>query len=116
MVVQEKMMSLIGELLQATEKGGVQWEGTPSENVFRAWIGDGCVKLKESRGLGDNGTEDCVSLWVLNADDETVDRLELSPAQDGYAQLQQLFALARRKSRKADQVLDQMLKVLRSNK
>ncbi len=116
-MTQRKIIAVLGALLDATEKGAVEWEDTPCENVFRAWVGDENIKIKEMRepGLDDSHPGDVYFVaWVVNAMDEIVDKIELWPGQEGYVPAESLFSLARRHVRKADQVMDRILTTLKS--
>lgn len=115
----EKTLTLFKALRRATEDGRVTWEGTAAENVFRAWVGEGMVKIGEYHAPpADDGEpgQTYYRAWVLNGRDEVVDAVEEWPSSTGFAALEPLFTLARRHARGADQVVDNMLRQLEAMK
>lgn len=116
-MAKEKILSVLEALLQATMRGEIEWENTATEDLFRAWVGDQNVKIKEWHRPGEDESdpgEIYFTAWVVNSLDEVVDKIELWPSQTGYPLIESLFDLARRNARKADQVLDNILSVLKS--
>lgn len=111
----DKLENLVRALIRQTEQGKVHWEATPSENIFRAWIGDGGVKIAQlcepappDEGPGTTN----YGFWVLNDNAEVVDEIE----QNGGLFLETLYRNARRNAKRADQVVENLLEALNNTK
>jgi hypothetical protein len=106
----EKLLRLLKAVADSTDKGKVKWEATPSENVFRTWIGDGVIQLS-CRSFRDQNDqpEKTYSVRVLDASDEIVEEWDSS---DYF--MEKLYASARRQAKNADDVMERMLDRLKS--
>jgi hypothetical protein len=119
-MAENKIMALLEALSRATERGQVPWEIAPSENVFRAPIGDGGIRIERRAPspslpyITQGERPGAYSLWVVNSQNQVVDAFDFEPGTPGHALLEKLFPLVRKAALKVDQVLDRMLAALES--
>src|SRR6266404_3150936 len=115
-----KIMTLLEALFRATERGQVAWEIAPSENVFRARIGEGGIRIERRMPSPSlpytthGGDPDAYSLWFVNSQNQVVDALDVEPGQPAHDLLERLFPLVRTQALQGDQALDKMLATLQS--
>jgi hypothetical protein len=116
----KKILSVLDALYRATEKGKVAWEIAASENVFRAQIDDGGVRI-ECRAptpteyvFKDNPS--AFSVWIVNAQNRVVEAFDFEPNEPGHGLLERLFPLARKTAMNGEQVLDKMLAALEAKR
>jgi hypothetical protein len=112
----EKPRKLMEVLIERTKGGSVDWQETLPD-IYQVSFKDNSVQL---RMVHDDRTETVAyAISLLNGEGETVDRFtdeDLDNDQFGttgkrwYHQLSSLFAMARRRARGADKVLDEILK------
>jgi hypothetical protein len=117
----KKILSVLEALYRATEKGKVAWEIAASDNVFRAQIDDGGVRI-ECRASAPNakyvveGNPPAFSVWIVNAQNRVVEAFAFEPNEPGHGLLEKLFPLARKTAMNGDQVLDKMLAALEAKR
>lgn len=112
----QKQMKLMDLLYERTERGLLEWQETLPE-IFQVSFTDKSVQLR----MDVDELHEAVTYIALLVNDEgqTVDRItdeDLDREQSGttgaywYSRLASLFAMARRRARGADKMLDEILK------
>ncbi|MCI0376678.1 MAG: hypothetical protein L0Y72_11555 [Gemmataceae bacterium] len=119
--IQDKFVTLLQTLFQATQKEKVQWEDTVELDIYRTWVGDGAVRIGRFEAPALRPSDDEYAApsffyraWLLNANGEVVDEIECWQGAESYTLLKDLFNLVRRRAKNVDQLLDNMLNNLRS--
>ena len=120
-MIRDKYETLIRKLIEATEKGTVDWEKTSSNNEFLTRLGRNAVSISfydPEDFVGfltiNNGSDKkkyyCLSL--INSEGKTIDCEIKYQSESGYERLKDLYSEARRKFFKVDEALDDILKNL----
>jgi|SRR5579885_3211806 hypothetical protein len=115
----EKVIQLLRLLLQETRANRVEWEFFSEDNMIRAKVGDGLLRIERQEGVRledisgrvlENAT--VYNIWVIDSKGAVCDEFVLTPLEPDYHSAKELFELARRKARNTNEVLDDMIRAL----
>lgn len=121
-MIKDKYETLVKKLIEATEKGTVEWEKTSANNEFQTKLGNSAVSVSfydpedfTSIFSIDNESDKrkyyCLSL--INSEGKMIDCEIKHQNEVGYERLKDLHSEARRKFFKVDETLDEILKTLK---
>ena len=116
----EKMMELLRLLLDQTRAGKVEWEYLADDEMVRASIGKGLVRIGRETGTitPDGGqalpaTTVYYLVWVIGPNGGVTDDYIVTPLEPrNYEVVSQLYQTARTGARDSNQVLQTMIDVL----
>lgn len=106
-----KFLKLLSDLREATAQGRVQWQDTADEDMFRAGIGNGMVRVGESKEFDPEEVlppSTVYTAWLLDRKGQVADELKAYHGEE-YVTLSDLYRMARRLARNADDLLSNML-------
>lgn len=103
-----RFLTLLRGLKLGTDKNQIHWSELPEEEMFRAHVGSGMVRI----GRTDQGDRKARTLWVLNGAGAEIAEIELREGDVDYQLIDDLFTSARLVARNGRQVLDSMLRTL----
>lgn len=99
-----KFLELIQDLREATANGKVIWEDTADESMFRTVLGHGMIRI----GKGDE-SESAYTVWLLRPDGTIADEIEVAVGTPEFEIMTDLYDMARRSVRGADDLLESMI-------
>jgi hypothetical protein len=108
MMATNKMLELLGALKSGTEAHRVTWQDLPEEDMFRAHIGVGMVRLGKAETPGTLGYK----LWLMAPGGAIVGELEVNRGEPAYDLIEDVYMSARLAARGGEQLLDQMIQLL----
>jgi hypothetical protein len=110
----ERLVKLLGELLQTTRLGVVGWQETAEENAFRIGLGDGMIRI-QSRTNGDDDERN-YDAYLMNKQGRVVDEVTAWRNSPNYVMLRELYEEARSSALNMDDVVKSMLSDLREGR
>ena len=115
MSVERQVEELVELLIQGTENRSLQWQATADENAFRLTSATGNVRISRSEVFDQEQMDyfTARSLCILNDKGRVVE--ERSPQLGAESQrFDDLFVLARRSAHQTQDVLEKIMRELRS--
>ncbi|SRR6266404_8023910 len=110
----ERLIKLLGELLETTRLGVVGWQETAEENAFRIGLGDGMIRI-QSRTNGDDDERN-YEAYLMNKQGRVVDEVTAWRNSSNYMILRELYEEARSSALNMDGVVKSMLSDLREGR
>jgi hypothetical protein len=118
----EKVIELLRLLLPQTRAGKVTWEYLADEEMIRARVGKGLLRIGRETGTltPDRGPElhdaTYYPIWVIGPGGGITDEFVITPLEPtNYAIVAQLYQEARAKAQDSNQVLQSMIDALKAS-
>jgi hypothetical protein len=103
-----KLVQLLTALKLGTEKGRVQWQDLSDEDMFRAHVGGGMVRIGRTEAPDRRGYK----LWLLGYAGSIAGELEIYPGEPHYELIQDVYSSARLAARGGDRLVDSIIRIL----
>lgn len=112
---QEKIRTLVRQLISRTNQGKIDWTDTADRDAFRANMQGGMVRVQRRMRLDEDGQEvEDFSVTLLDPKGREVE--EYSPMQQhAVGEVMELWQIGRRSARGTDDVLTKLLSETASN-
>jgi hypothetical protein len=113
----QKLKQLLEKVRELTDQDRISWRETASHDRFIAVLDSGCVEIERRVHWDENDAQEIVvyEATLLNRSGNVVETMCDQTFKDSEAGLlPDLFRLARRKARKSESVVDEVLGELRA--
>ena len=104
-----KFVQLLEALKTGTENKRVLWQDLPDEEMFRAQVAGGMVRIGKLESPNPKG----YILWVMKGDGAIIGELEIRQGEEFFPLIDELYGLARLRARNGETVLDSMIRTLK---
>jgi hypothetical protein len=106
-MTRDKLIELLQGLKAATEQSKLQWQDLPDEEMFRAHVGSGMVRI----GRSTVANHQVFTLWVMSPTGAIAAQLDIwdNDIESDFKLIETVYSLARLAARGGDSLLDSML-------
>ena len=106
----EKFVQLLRALKRGTDEKRVVWEDLPDEEMFRAHVSGGMVRIGMSELS--STTRKGYTLWLIGPGGAIAAEVDFFPGESGYETIEDVYQSARLVARNGDWMVDNIIRTL----
>jgi hypothetical protein len=102
----DKIVELLKALKIGTETRRVLWEDLPDEEMFRAQVGIGFVRI----GKTESGSKKGYALWLIDLNGGIAAEVEFFRGDPGFDLIEHVYTSARLAARNGEMIIDSIIR------